>query len=132
MEVLVVIGIFLVMITILMPVVQMTRERAHKINCANNLMRMSLGLHSYAQDHNDAFPPSLGALYPNYVEDSKTFDCPGSKRIGTPDKPDYDYGAGLTESSPQASVIAYDLDDNHRGRTRNILRIDGSVEWVGK
>ena len=94
-ELLVVIGVFLVMFVCLAPVVQMTKARADRINCANNLMRISLGLHRYAQDHNDAFPASLGDLYPNYVKDLQAFDCPAAKVIGTPEKPDYNYVGGL-------------------------------------
>ena len=131
-ELSVVICIFIMMIIFLTPVVAIIKERAHTINCANNLRKISLGLHIYAADHSDAFPASLGELYPNYVKDERAFDCPASKGVGTPEKPDYNYTAGLTEISPESEVIAYDLDDNHKGRTRTILRINGSVEWVSK
>lgn len=131
-ELLVVIGIFLVMFACLAPVVQMTKDRAERINCANNLMRISLGLHRYAQDHNDAFPTSLGEMSPNYVKDAQAFDCPASKVIGTPEKPDYNYAGGLRESSPSSDVIAFDLDDNHKKGGRNILRVNGSIEWASK
>lgn len=131
-EVAIVIGIFAVMIAILMPIVRLTQERAHNIKCANNLRVMSLGLHMYAADHNGAFPQNSGALYPVYVKEEKIFDCPASKARGTPDRPDYDYVAGLTESSPSSEVIVYDKDDNHKAKGKNILRINGSVEWVSK
>jgi len=129
-EVLVVIAIFLIMIAALGPFVRMAKIRAHNLNCANNLRKLSLGLHAYAVDHNDEFPPNLGALYPNYVEEIRAFDCPASRSIGTPDNPDYRYMAGLTEISSPKEVIAQDLDNNHKRSGKNALRIDGSVTWA--
>lgn len=131
-EVSVVIGVFLIMFACLMPVVRIVKERAERINCAKNLMTISLGLHAYAADHNEEFPPSLAALYPDYIKDEKAFDCPASKPIGSTEKPDYIYVAGLTESSPPTEVMVYDLDDNHKTNFRNILRINGTVERVRK
>jgi len=129
-ELLFVIGIFCLMIIILTPFVHMAKERAHKIACANNLRHISLALHSYAADNNDAFPQSLGALYPNYVESEQVFDCPSSKLIGSAANPDYKYFTGLTETSGPKEVIAQDSKVNHKNSGGNILRVDGTVEWT--
>jgi hypothetical protein len=85
----------------------------------------------YASDHHDEFPPDLGALYPNYVKSEKTFDCPSSRHVGTPANPDYVYVTAFKESSPDSAVITYDADSNHGAKGRNVLRINGAVEWVG-
>ena len=130
-ELLVVISVFLIMIALLTPFVKMTQDRAYKINCANNLRQISLGLHSYAIDHNEAFPPQLGYLYPNYINNEKAFDCPAAKTVGTKDNPDYIYKGGLTESSSAKEIIIEDRDGNHGKSGKNILRINGSVEWTG-
>ena len=129
-ELAVVAGIFLLMIVALTPFVRLAKERARRITCANNLRKISLGLHAYAADHQDAFPTKLEELYPNYVEDEKVFDCPSSKTIGTKNSPDYKYAPGLTEYSPLKEVIVEDLAGNHNKSGGNILRIDGSVEWT--
>lgn len=129
-ELAVVIGIFLIMIAVLAPFVHMAKARANRINCANNLMHISLGLHGYAREHNGVFPASLGALYPDYLQDPAAFDCPASKKMGTKTEPDYKYAAGLTENSSPKEIIAEDTDGNHKKSGRNILRVDGSVEWV--
>ncbi len=129
-ELLFVIGIFLLMVALLGPFVQMAKDRSHEIDCANNLRKISLGLHMYAADHGEAFPPDLGALYPNYVDDEKAFDCPASKSVGTQNKPDYNYSKGLTEASSDKEIIVQDLDNNHKKNGKNILRINGSVEWT--
>jgi hypothetical protein len=100
------------------------------MQCANNLREISLGLHAYAADHNDVFPAKLSDLYPNYVMNEKTFDCPASKAEGTSGNPDYSYAADLRESSNPKEAIVADLDGNHKKLGKNILRIDGSLEWV--
>ena len=129
-EALVVIIVFILMVVILTPFVQLIRERSHIINCANNLRRISIGLHMYAADHDDAFPPDLGSLYPGYVREEQVFDCPANKFIGTAAKSDYEYISGLSELSMPVEVIIYDRDGNHNSRGRNIVRVNGSVEWA--
>jgi len=130
MELLVVIAIFVTMLAVLAPLVQLVRDRAHKINCANNLRNISLGIHMYAADHSETFPPDLKTLYPAYVEDEKVFRCPAATAIGNVESPGYLFTAGMTESSSPKEVIVRDRDENHRGTGCNVLRINGTVEWV--
>ena len=131
MELLVVFCVFLLIIGALTPFVNMARSRSLRFYCADNLRNISLGLHAYAADHNDSFPTTLGQLYPQYVYNEKVFDCPASNGAGTKEKPDYRYVFGLTESSPPKETVVEDLDGNHGKHGKNILRVDGSVEWVG-
>ena len=131
-ELLVVVCIFLLMVAILTPFVNMTKRRWQRIGCANNLREISLGLHAYAAGHNDAFPAKLGDLYPNYVAQEKVFDCPAIKNVGTVEAPDYEYAPELTEVSPPREIIVRDKDGNHRKTGKNVLRVDGSVEWAGR
>lgn len=130
-ELVVVVCIFLLMVAILTPFVNMAKRRWQRIGCANNLRELSLGLHAYAADHNDAFPEKLGDLYPNYVSSDRVFDCPAIKNIGTKEAPDYEYYAGLSEEAPLKEIIVRDKDSNHGKTGNNILRVDGSVEWAG-
>lgn len=128
-ELVMVVAVFLLTISALGPFVRFAKARAYNIKCANNLRHISLGLHSYAVDHDGAFPQNLGSLYPNYVQDQASFNCPASRTTGTPAQPDYKYIPGLSETSPLKETIAEDLDGNHRNG-KNILRIDGSMEWA--
>ena len=129
-EFIVVITIYALFTVALTPFVRMIKERASLINCGNNLRRISLGLHLYAADHDEAFPQNLGALYPDYVKEIKIFDCPATAAVGTPEDPEYKYQAGLNESSSPKEIIVEDLDGNHKKAGRNILRINGLVEYV--
>lgn len=130
MELLVVACVFLAMLAVLAPFVQMTRAHANKINCANNLRQISLGLHKYARDHNKKFPKSLGELYPTYINDGSILDCPAIKDRTAKSAPDYIYTQGLTESSPANEIIVQDADGNHKKAGKNALKVDGSVEWI--
>ena len=129
-ELILVIVIFVITFILLTPLVNKMKDRAGDIKCSNNIRLISLALHMYAADHNEEFPSALSALYPGYIKDEKGFDCPASSSMGTVDRPDYEYVAGLSESSPPTDVIVYDRDFNHKNRGRNIVRISGSVEWV--
>lgn len=129
-ELLVVVCIFFVMIAVLTPFMQMTKERAYRIKCVENLQRISLALHAYASDHNDAFPPDLAALYPNYIADETIFSCPTRKARGMEGLADYQYTAGLTEASPAQTILVQDAAKNHKKPGKHIVRVNGVIEWV--
>lgn len=129
-ELLLVIVIFTLTFASLTPIVNKMKERANIIKCSNNIRMLSLALHMYAADHREAFPARLSELYPEYIKKEKIFDCPAAFARGTVEAPSYEYTGGLTESSNGTEVILYDKDGNHGKMGRNIVRVNGSVEWV--
>jgi prepilin-type N-terminal cleavage/methylation domain-containing protein len=129
-ELLIVIVIFVITFASLTPIVNKMKERANIIKCSNNVRLISLALHMYAADHGETFPNKLSELYPEYIKKEKIFDCPAGSVRGTNEVASYEYIAGLTESSNGTEVILYDKDGNHGKLGRNLVRVNGSVEWV--
>lgn len=71
-ELLVVIAIIGVLVALLLPAVQVARESARRVKCANNLKQIGIGFHSFHASHN-RFPPAYQSI-----------DIPGEP-FGAPD-----------------------------------------------
>ncbi|MCX5679235.1 MAG: type II secretion system protein [Candidatus Omnitrophica bacterium] len=130
MELIFVAAIFMLVVALLTPFVNMSKERSRVIDCEKNLRNISLALGVYASEHGEEFPKELKELYPNYITDQAVFDCPASKTVGEPDRPDYIYTAGLKALSPAKSIVVEDIDGNHGKCGKHLLRVDGSIDWI--
>jgi len=163
-ELLVVIAIIGILAGILLPVLSRARESARKTQCMSNVKQIGMGLIMYANENNELFPSSttsamasLSLLYPDYVSDSRTFNCASDTSVtnatqneGPTDmakgvafnKNDCSYGYDYTHSQADDADVALAADrpptspdattntDNHNGRGQNVVYVDGHVEFV--
>ncbi len=102
------------------------REKAQRMVCASNLKQTGLAILMYASDHKDQLPPDLQTLISAAKLPDKCLVCPLAG-----DKGSYAYrGAGLTTKLPSQMILAHDRSANHKGQGRNVVFLDGHVEWV--
>jgi len=63
-ELLVVIGIIALLISMLLPALNKARDQAKITTCLSHLKQLGIALHMYANDHNNAVPPTLNWASP--------------------------------------------------------------------
>jgi prepilin-type N-terminal cleavage/methylation domain-containing protein/prepilin-type processing-associated H-X9-DG protein len=93
-ELLVVIAIIAILIGLLLPAVQKTREAALRVKCRNNLRQIGIALHAY-HDRAGAFPPGYTSLNPD-----------GSKQDNFDAGPGWGWCAHLLPELEQSSLHA--------------------------
>jgi prepilin-type N-terminal cleavage/methylation domain-containing protein len=75
-ELLAVIAIIGILAALLLPVLNAAESKARRATCMNNLGQISLGIHMYAEDSNDAFPPATNqtpAAFTAYTQLMKSY-----------------------------------------------------------
>lgn len=129
-ELLVVFTVVIITSGFMFPAIQYTRVRMRKIMCANNLREIGMALYIYAKENGGKFPQTLKTLYDeHYLADKKIMDCAGTKEIGTPLLPDYEYTEGMTIKDSSREVLVKDKPQNHAHKGVNVLYLNGKIEW---
>lgn len=129
-ELLVVFAVTAALILIFTPVIRHVNHRQMKVECENNLKKIGMSMYMYANRNEGRFPASLKTLYEeNYLSDKTIMDCPASRIKGTIDEPDYVYVSGLSVKTSENQPVVFDKENNHPGRGRNVLFLDGEISW---
>jgi type II secretory pathway pseudopilin PulG len=160
-ELLVVLGIILVLVSVLLPALCRSREGSNRIACASNMRQIGLGAIMWANDHGGNFPDDLDTILKTQDLSPQVFVCPSSKDTA-PAGPttqavledmhqsghlSYIYvGKGLTTRSDADVVVLYEQPSNHadddmsatsvfksgaKDHAMNVLCADGHIEWLG-
>lgn len=118
------------MASILLPSLSRARELSKRTVCMANLRAIGQGMHIYAQNHDEKFPPDFKALVDAQMIAPKQFWCPGCD--GPPGELDacYVYVEGQGPNSNSQNVLAYEKPAHHQGEGANVLFVDGHVEFV--
>ncbi len=101
------------------------RTKATRHSCGSNLKTIGMVLFMYSDDHKDQFPSDLEILITKKYLTAETLICPATKS-----RESYVYrGATITVADAPWMITVYEKPSNHEGG-RNVLFLDGHVEWV--
>ncbi|MFC1760507.1 hypothetical protein ACFL6U_00320 [Planctomycetota bacterium] len=103
------------------------REQMRERVCQTNLKGLGKALVIYANDYEDQFPPNLDILIEACEMAPRGLMCPAVRA-----KDSYVYRAMDLKWQQQGElmIMAYDKLVNHSHQGRNVLFMDGHVEWM--
>lgn len=125
------------------------RHAVRQTLCVHNLKFLAMSLEAYAGDHDGRYPDRLSALWPEYIVNLADLICPEIQVVCLrergvahpfPENPapdviealsSYAYVPGHTTADAGASdiLVAYEKVDNHFGKGRSLLYLDGHGAW---
>jgi prepilin-type N-terminal cleavage/methylation domain-containing protein len=86
-ELLVVVAVVAILAAILFPVLVGAKKRSGEATCINQLRQVGAALQVYRNSNGDELPHYLSDIYPEFLQDSRLFQCPldplSGKREGT-------------------------------------------------
>jgi len=127
---------FALIVAAMVPAVGKARGAATQIACRNNMQVIGQTMMLYEQNHRGELPPDLATLMSQTHMAGEMLVCPGTEAPTTQQamagKVDYIYiGRGLNRARIDSkTVVVYEPLSNHNGEGMNVLRADGSVEFL--
>ena len=127
-----------------------SRHSTRQTLCVHNLKQLYSCLNVYAEEHEGRYPDRLADLWPKYGGSPaflETLICPEIQTVykqktgkrhpflENPDKEaldrfcSYSYVPGYTVETPSDAVILYEKSDNHFGKGRSLMYLDGHGAW---
>jgi hypothetical protein len=115
--------------------------------CVHNLKMLASALKIYAQDHGGKYPDRISELVPQYITNvsflvcpeqghtyQKTHEAPYPLTLQTPPEQidalsSYRLLPGRSVRDAVDMVAAYEVGDNHFGKGRSVLYMDGHGAW---
>ncbi len=128
-------------------IVDAGRHATRQTLCVHNLKHLFLGLEAFAKEHDGQLPARLSELWPKYLPDLEVLVCPEVQAaclrecgVSHPFPPNpspedmdalcsYAYVPGHTLKDAANTVIVYEKRDNHLGKGRSLLCLDGRGAW---
>jgi prepilin-type processing-associated H-X9-DG protein len=129
---------FALVIAFMVPALNNARVAVNQAVCANNMQAVGQAIMLYAQQHRGDLPPDLATLMQQANLSGQTLVCPltnstaPTTQQAATAKLDYIYvGQGRnTNNIDPKTILIYERLTNHAGQGINVLRADGSVEFV--
>ncbi len=112
-------------VAIMVPSLSHARALTKRAICAQNLHSLGIEIAMYSSANEDTYPPDLRALPDQELP--KILKCPTAD---SGRQCDYFYLAPTVSKPDGDMIIACDFRDNHRGKGRNVLQVDGDVTWM--
>ena len=127
-------------VAMLMGALRQTKHKAKRSVSMSNLRMIGVGLYSYAADHDEKFPPSLGALAKDCLGGTDALVSPLSGRkppklvdgklVGEIDYVYLPFPSVDAVDSPSEVIVAYERPENYKGKGTIAVFLDAHVEWM--